>query len=69
MLLFLLLDQLSDVRNFGTIIRTIECTDVNSIIIQKSGSTPVNAKNIKTSAAPSAIEGNNQTAKLWWDVN
>jgi len=48
--LFLLLDQLSDVRNFGAIIRTAECTGVNGIIIQKNGSAPVNADAIKTSA-------------------
>lgn len=48
--LFLLLDQLSDVRNFGAIIRTAECSGVNGIIIQKSGSAPVNAETIKTSA-------------------
>ena len=48
--LFLLLDQLSDVRNFGAIIRTAECTGVNAIIIQKNGSAPVNAETIKTSA-------------------
>jgi len=48
--LFLLLDQLSDVRNFGAIIRTAECTGVNGIIIQKEGSAPVNAETIKTSA-------------------
>jgi len=48
--LFLLLDQISDVRNFGAIIRTAECTGVNGIIIQKSGSAPVNAETVKTSA-------------------
>lgn len=48
--LFLLLDQLSDVRNFGAIIRTAECTGVDAIIIQKNGSAPVNADTIKTSA-------------------
>mgnify|MGYP001596514897 FL=1 len=48
--LFLLLDQLSDVRNFGAIIRTAECTGVKGIIIQKNGSAPVNAETIKTSA-------------------
>lgn len=48
--LFLLLDQISDVRNFGAIIRTAECTGVNGIIIQKDGSAPVNAETIKTSA-------------------
>jgi 23S rRNA (guanosine2251-2'-O)-methyltransferase len=48
--LFLLLDQVSDVRNFGAIIRTAECTGVNGIIVQKNGSAPVNAETIKTSA-------------------
>ncbi|WP_299617147.1 23S rRNA (guanosine(2251)-2'-O)-methyltransferase RlmB [uncultured Tenacibaculum sp.] len=48
--LFIILDQLSDVRNFGAIIRTAECTGINGIIIQKSGSAPVNAETIKTSA-------------------
>ncbi|MFK8058809.1 MAG: 23S rRNA (guanosine(2251)-2'-O)-methyltransferase RlmB [Polaribacter sp.] len=48
--LFLLLDQLSDVRNFGAIIRTAECTGVHGIVVQKNGSAPVNAETIKTSA-------------------
>lgn len=48
--LYLLLDQLSDVRNFGAIIRTAECTGVNGIIIQSKGSAPVNGDTIKTSA-------------------
>ncbi len=48
--LFLVLDQLSDARNFGAIIRTAECTGVNGIIIQKQGSAPVNGDTVKTSA-------------------
>ena len=48
--LFLLLDQLSDVRNFGAIIRTAECSGVNGIIIQKKGGAPINADTVKTSA-------------------
>jgi 23S rRNA (guanosine2251-2'-O)-methyltransferase len=48
--LFLLLDQLSDVRNFGAIVRTAECTGVSGIIIQKKGGAPVNGAAIKTSA-------------------
>lgn len=48
--LLLLLDQLSDVRNFGAIIRTAECTGVDGIIVQKKGSAPVTADTIKTSA-------------------
>ncbi|RZJ34959.1 MAG: 23S rRNA (guanosine(2251)-2'-O)-methyltransferase RlmB [Flavobacterium sp.] len=48
--LFLILDQLSDARNFGAIIRTAECTGVSAIIIQKQGSAPVNGDTVKTSA-------------------
>ncbi len=48
--LFLLLDQLSDVRNFGAIIRTAECSGVDGIIIQKKGAAPVTQDTIKTSA-------------------
>ena len=47
--LFLVLDQLSDVRNFGAIIRTAECAGVDGIIIQKKGSAPINGDTIKTS--------------------
>ena len=48
--LFLILDKLSDARNFGAIIRTAECTGVDGIIIQKQGSAPVNGDTVKTSA-------------------
>ncbi len=48
--IFLLLDQLSDVRNFGAIVRTAECTGVSGIIIQKKGGAPINGDAIKTSA-------------------
>ncbi len=48
--LFLLLDQVSDVRNFGAIIRTAESAGVQGIIIQQSGSAPVTADTVKTSA-------------------
>jgi 23S rRNA (guanosine2251-2'-O)-methyltransferase len=48
--LFLLLDQLSDVRNFGAIVRTAECTGVSGIIIQKKGGAPVTGDTVKTSA-------------------
>jgi 23S rRNA (guanosine2251-2'-O)-methyltransferase len=46
----LILDQLSDVRNFGAIVRTAECTAIDCIIIQSSGSAPVNGDTIKTSS-------------------
>ncbi|SDS05403.1 23S rRNA (guanosine(2251)-2'-O)-methyltransferase RlmB [Christiangramia echinicola] len=48
--LFLLLDGLTDVRNFGAIIRTAECCGVSGIIIPEKGSAPINADTVKTSA-------------------
>lgn len=48
--LFLLLDGISDVRNFGAIIRTAECTGVDGIVIPRKGAAPVSADTIKTSA-------------------
>ncbi len=48
--LYLLLDQVTDVRNFGAILRTAECTNVDAIIVPIQGSAPLNADAIKTSA-------------------
>ncbi len=48
--LYLLLDQVSDVRNFGAILRTAECTNVTAVIVPNQGSASVNADAIKTSA-------------------
>ena len=48
--LFLVLDHLQDVRNFGAIVRTAECTGVSGIIIPKRGSVSVTADAVKTSA-------------------
>jgi len=48
--LLLLLDGISDVRNLGAIIRTAACTGVDGIILPVSGSAPVTADTIKTSA-------------------
>ena len=48
--LFLILDQVSDVRNFGAILRTAECTGVDAVIIQKKGGAPISGDTVKTSA-------------------
>jgi 23S rRNA (guanosine2251-2'-O)-methyltransferase len=48
--LFIILDQITDVRNFGAILRTAECTGVDAVIIQKSGGAPVSGDTVKTSA-------------------
>lgn len=45
----LILDRISDVRNFGAIARTAECVGVDAIIIPQKGSASVNADAIKTS--------------------
>lgn len=48
--LIILLDGLTDVRNFGAIARTCECAGVDAIIIPSKNSVSVNADAIKTSA-------------------
>ncbi len=47
---FVLLDGVTDVRNFGAIARTCECAGVDAIIIPSRNSVSVNADAIKTSA-------------------
>ena len=47
--LLLILDRITDVRNFGAIARTAECSGVNAIIIPSRGSAQINADAIKTS--------------------
>lgn len=48
--LFLLLDRVTDVRNFGAIARTAECAGVNSIIVPQKGGAQINADAMKTSS-------------------
>lgn len=44
------LDGVTDVRNFGAIARTCECAGVNAIVIPERGSVSVGADAVKTSA-------------------
>lgn len=46
----LILDRLTDVRNFGAIARTAECVGVHAILIPEKGAAPINSDAIKTSA-------------------
>lgn len=46
----LILDQVTDVRNFGAIARTAECAGIQAIIIPEKGSAAINADAIKASA-------------------
>lgn len=48
--LLVLLDGITDVRNFGSIARTCDCAGVDAIIIPSHGSVKVNADAVKTSA-------------------
>jgi len=48
--LLLVLDEITDVRNFGAITRTAECAGVDAIIIPEKGAAQINADAVKTSA-------------------
>ncbi len=48
--LFLILDRVTDVRNFGAIVRSAECCGVHAIIVPERGSAAVNGDAMKTSA-------------------
>jgi 23S rRNA (guanosine2251-2'-O)-methyltransferase len=47
---FLLLDRVTDVRNFGAICRTAECAGVDAVIVPSRGSARIGADALKTSA-------------------
>jgi 23S rRNA (guanosine2251-2'-O)-methyltransferase len=47
--LILILDRITDVRNFGAIARTAECAGVDAIVIPARGAAQINADAIKTS--------------------
>ena len=48
--LFVILDKVTDVRNFGAITRTAECGNVDAIIIPEKGSAQISGDAVKTSA-------------------
>lgn len=48
--LVLLLDHVTDVRNFGAIVRTAECTGVDAVIIPDHGTAQVGDDAVKTSS-------------------
>jgi 23S rRNA (guanosine2251-2'-O)-methyltransferase len=47
---FLILDRVTDVRNFGAIVRTAECAGVDGIIFAEKGNAPITSDAMKTSA-------------------
>ncbi len=46
----LILDRITDVRNFGAIVRTAECAGVDGIVIAEKGNAPISSDAMKTSA-------------------
>ncbi len=48
--LILVLDEVTDVRNFGAIARTAECAGVHAVVIPQKGAARINADAMKTSA-------------------
>jgi 23S rRNA (guanosine2251-2'-O)-methyltransferase len=46
----IILDRVTDVRNFGAIARTAECAGVDGIVIGEKGSAPITSDAMKTSA-------------------
>ncbi len=48
--LLMVLDKITDVRNFGAIARTAECAGVDALIVPKRESAQINGDAIKTSA-------------------
>ena len=48
--LILLLDGISDVRNFGAIVRSAACAGAHAVVVPSRGSAAINADALKTSA-------------------
>jgi 23S rRNA (guanosine2251-2'-O)-methyltransferase len=48
--LFIMLDRITDVRNFGAVARTAECAGVDAIIIPEKGNAAISSDAMKTSA-------------------
>ncbi|MCW5924698.1 MAG: 23S rRNA (guanosine(2251)-2'-O)-methyltransferase RlmB [Saprospiraceae bacterium] len=48
--LLILLDGVTDVRNFGAICRSAECMGVHAVVVPQSGSAPANEEAMKASA-------------------
>ena len=47
---FLILDRVTDVRNFGAMARTAECAGLDGIIVEEKGNAPITGDAVKTSA-------------------
>jgi 23S rRNA (guanosine2251-2'-O)-methyltransferase len=47
---FLILDRVTDVRNFGAMARTADCAGLDGILLSDKGNAPITADAVKTSA-------------------
>lgn len=64
----LILDGITDVRNFGAIARTAECAGVDAIVIPEKGSAAINADAIKTSAGALFRIPVCRVSRLWYTL-
>ncbi len=48
--LVLVMDEVTDVRNFGALIRTAECAGVHAVVFPQKNSAQINAQTVKASA-------------------
>ena len=48
--LVLMLDRITDVRNFGAIVRTVECAGADAVVIPDHGSAQISNDAVKTSS-------------------
>mgnify|MGYP001214999356 CR=1 FL=1 len=48
--MIIILDKITDVRNFGAISRTVECAGIDAILVPEKNSAAINADAVKTSA-------------------
>lgn len=62
--LVLVLDHITDVRNFGAIARTAECAGVDAIVTPARGGAMINADAMKTSAGALSIISVNRSFNL-----
>ena len=46
----MILDNITDTKNFGAIVRSAECLGIDGVIISKTGSSPINGDTIKSSS-------------------
>lgn len=64
----LILDGITDIRNFGAIARTAECAGIDAIVVPEKGSAPINGDAIKTSAGALYRIPVCRVSKIWYSM-